>query len=116
METFKNCKEVKEIMVMIIDYDYDFLSDVIFEQQLKITFKKSSAPTPLKKSTPPFLPPPLKIQKVQVHRFLLTLKIFLDPLQKGGKDTVNIYIPDIKHTNLHKHQQIKGILAKLVMT
>ena len=42
---------------MIIDYD--FLSYVIFDQQFKITFRKSSSP-PLKKSTPPFLltPPP----------------------------------------------------------
>ena len=42
MKTFKNCKEVKHIRIMIIDYDV--LSYVIFDQQLKITFRKSSAP------------------------------------------------------------------------
>ena len=51
METFKNCKEVKHIMIMIIDSD--FLSYVVFDQQLKITQH----------------PPPLKIKKVQVPPF-----------------------------------------------
>ena len=62
---------------------------MIFDQQLKITFRKSSGP--LKKSTPPFLltppppPPPRKLQKVQVPSFLPTFKIFqLLPWQKGG--------------------------------
>ena len=44
METFKNSKEVKHIMIMIIVLIYFFLSYVIFDQQLKITFRKSSAP------------------------------------------------------------------------
>ena len=51
LETFKNCKEVKHIMIMIIAIIYIFLSYVIFDQQLKITFRKSS--DPLKKSTLP---------------------------------------------------------------
>ena len=38
-------------MIMIIALIYIFLSDVIFDQQLKITVRKSSAPAP-KKSTP----------------------------------------------------------------
>ena len=84
METLKNCKEVKHIMIMIIDYD--FLSYVILYQQLKISFRKSSAPPPLKKFKSPFYSlPPKKIQKVQVPPFLLTLKIFQAPLQKGGR-------------------------------
>ena len=46
METFKNSKEVKHIMIMIIVLIYFFLSYVIFDQQLKITFRKSSASPP----------------------------------------------------------------------
>ena len=41
LETFKNCQEVKYIMIMIIAIIYIFLSHVIFDQQLKITFRKS---------------------------------------------------------------------------
>ena len=44
LETFKNFKEVKHIMIMIIAIVYIFVSYVIFDQQLKITFRKSSAP------------------------------------------------------------------------
>ena len=57
METFENCKEVKHIMIMITEYD--FLSYVMFDQQLKITFRKTSAPPPQKNSLPYFysLPP-----------------------------------------------------------
>ena len=43
LETSRNCKEVKHIMVMIIAIIYiHFVSDVIFDQQLKITLRKSS--------------------------------------------------------------------------
>ena len=73
METFKHCMEVKHIMILI---EYDFLSYVISDQQLKITFRKSSGP-------PEKIHSPLKIQKVQ---FLLTLNIFQDPRKEG--DTV----------------------------
>ena len=55
-ETFKNCKEVKLNMIMSL-----WLSYVMLDQQLKITFRKSSAPPPLpwKNSFPLFylLPP-----------------------------------------------------------
>ena len=62
-------------MIMIIAIIYIFLSYVIFDQQLKITFRKSSVP--LEKSNSPFLlTPPLKIQKGQVYPFLPRLKIF----------------------------------------
>ena len=40
LETFKNCKEVKHVMII----DHDFLSYVIFDQQLEITFRKPSGP------------------------------------------------------------------------
>ena len=47
METFTNCKEVKHIMIMVIAIIYIFLFYEIFDQQLKITLRKSSAPPPL---------------------------------------------------------------------
>ena len=53
-------------MILIIAIIY-ILSYVIFDQRLKITFRKSSAPSPLKKPTPSFLLIlPLKIQKLKV--------------------------------------------------
>ena len=39
LETFENYKEVKRIMIMIIAIIYIFLSYVIFDQQLKISFR-----------------------------------------------------------------------------
>ena len=68
-------------MTMIIAIIYIFLSYVIFDQQLKITFRKSSGP-PLKKSTPP------KNSKSAISHFLPTLKIFQPPsppCRKGGR-------------------------------
>ena len=54
LEKFKNCKEVKQIMIMIIAILYIILSYVIFDQQLKITFRKFSAPPPPEKTQYPF--------------------------------------------------------------
>ena len=69
LETFEICKEVKHIMIMIIAIIYIFLSYVIFDQQLKITLRKSSGP-PEKIHFPLFTHSPLlKIQKVQVPPF-----------------------------------------------
>ena len=63
-------------MIMIIAGIYIFLSYVIFDQQLKITFRKSSGlphthtHTPLKKSTPLLLLSiTLKIHKLLVPPF-----------------------------------------------
>ena len=56
-------------MIMVITIIFIFLSYGIFDQQLKITFRKSQAPR--KKSTPL-----LKIQKFQVPYFWPTLKLF----------------------------------------
>ena len=50
LKAFTNCKEVKHVMIMIIAIIYIFLFYEMFDQQLKITFKKSSATLP---------PPPL---------------------------------------------------------
>ena len=52
LEAYKNCKEVKHIMIMIIAMIYIFLSYLIFDQQWKITFRKSSGP-PWKSPLPP---------------------------------------------------------------
>ena len=71
LETLKNFKELKHIMIMIIAIIYIFVSYVIFDQQLKITFRKFSPPPwknplPLLTHSPP---PKKKIQKVQVLTF-----------------------------------------------
>ena len=90
LETFKHCKEVKHIMIMIIAIIYIFLSYMIFDQQLKITFRKSWAP-PWKNPLPPFYSPPFpKNSKVQVPPFLTTLKNFQPPPAErvgGGRGT-----------------------------
>ena len=80
LKTFKNCKEVKQIMIMIIVIIYVlFLSYMILDQQLRITCRKSSIP-PEKIHYPLFTQsPPPKIQNVQVHPFLPTLKMFQPP-------------------------------------
>ena len=75
LETFKHYKEVKHIMIMIIAIIYIFLSYVIFDQQLKITFRKSSGP-PEKIHFPLFTLPP-KNPKSASPSFLPTLNIFL---------------------------------------
>ena len=66
LETFENCKEVKDIMIKIITIIYVFLSYVLFDQQLKITFRKSPPPPPEK------IHSPLKVQKVQAPLFANT--------------------------------------------
>ena len=67
-------------MIMIIAMIYIFLSYVISDQQLKITFRKSSA---IK------IHSPLKIQKLQVPTFTNT-ENFLGPPPPAekGEDTV----------------------------
>ena len=54
LKTFKNCKEAK--LNMIIALIYIFLSYVIFDEQLKINFRKSSG-HPLKNPLPLFIEP-----------------------------------------------------------
>ena len=83
LETFKNCKEVKHIMISAIIYIFFILCDIwsIVENY----FQKILSP--LKKSTPPFLLVfPLKIQKVTP--FLPKPKIFQAPPAERGEDTV----------------------------
>ena len=71
---------------MIIAIIYIFLSYMIFDQQLKITFRKSSTPHPLKKSTPPFLPnPPKNSKSVSPPLFANIEKFSGCPCRKGGR-------------------------------
>ena len=92
LETFKNCKEVKHIMIMIIAIIYIFLSYVIFDQQLKITFRKSSAP-PWKNPLPPLyslLTPSQKISKSASPRLFANVEKFSGhSAERAGEDTVN---------------------------
>ena len=60
---------------MIIAIIYIFLSDVIFDQQLKITFRKSSALSP----PPVKIHSSLKIQKLQVPSRFCQNRIFFRP-------------------------------------
>ena len=79
-----NCEEVKHIMIVILAIIYIFLSYMILDQQLKITFRKSSDP-PENIHCPFLLTLCLKIQKVQVPPFCQHWKFFRpSPLQKGG--------------------------------
>ena len=87
LETFKNCKEVKHIMIMIIAIIYIFLSYVIFDQQLKITFRKSSDPLSPEKIHSPFysLPSPKNL-KVASSPLFDNIENFLGcPSRKGGR-------------------------------
>ena len=82
LETFKNCKEVKYIMIIVIIYI--FLSYVIYNHIWTVeNYCQKILRLPIKKSTPSFSSlPPLKILSASPP-FLPVLKIF-----QGGKDTV----------------------------
>ena len=86
LETSRNCEEVKHIMILIIYITYTFLIWCDIWSQLKITFRKSSGLSPVKKSISPFfLNNPLKILKFEVPTPLFAkIEKFLDPraLQK----------------------------------
>ena len=76
LETFKHYKEVEHIMIMIIYcYNLHFFILCDIDQQLKITFRKSSGP-PEKIHFPLFTLPP-KNPKSASPSFLPTLNIFL---------------------------------------
>ena len=86
------------MVIMIIAVIYIFLSSVIFDQQLKITFRKSLAPSPWKNHSPLFthsLPPPKKNQKVQVPPFCQHWKFFRPPLQRARFLYDCIYYNDV---------------------
>ena len=88
LETFKNCKEVKHIMIIAIIYI--FLSDVIFDQQLKFTFRKSSG-SPEKVHSSLFAHSPTKNLKIASPPlpFCQHWEFFSPtPWRKGVEDTV----------------------------
>ena len=87
LETFKHFKEVKHIMIMIIAIIY-ILSYVIFDQQLKITFRKSS---PLKKSTPPLYSLVCKSSKSASHPLIANIENFSGPPAKRGEGTMLVF-------------------------
>ena len=107
LETLKNCKEVKHI-IMTITIIYIVLFYVVFDQKMKNTFRKSSAPyAPSTWKNP--LPP--KNSKSATPLFLLTLKIFQVPLQKeGGKTlwllTLSFSLLDHSLLHFHTHHQL----------
>ena len=90
LETFKNCTEVKQIMIMIIALTCIFLSYVIFDQQLKITFRNSSGPQ-WKNPLPSFHSlPPWKFKNCKSPSFCQHWKFFRPTLQKRWEDTVRV--------------------------
>ena len=84
LETFTNCKEVKQIVIVIIAVIYIFFIFWEFDQQLKITFRKFSAFLEKIHLPPPFYSLPPKNSKGSSSPFLLTLKIFqASPAERG---------------------------------
>ena len=128
LETFKKCKEVKHIMISIIAIIYIFSSYVVFHQQLKITFRKSSGPhwqNPL----PHFYSISPKNSKSAGFPILTTSTIFQDLLQKGKKGRQNtrfhrsvlhktkidlLHFWDVYDVNLleNKYWQMYGLLMQ----
>ena len=98
LETFTNCNEVKHIMIMIITIIYIFLSSEIFGQQLKITFRKSSVPSPPEK-----IPP--KHSKSASQPLFDNVENVLAPslsphpstsAERGGRTLCNSYIEELE--------------------
>ena len=91
MGTFKNCKEVNQIMVMIIATIYIFLSENCFQKIFRASWKNS---LPLFTHSLP-----LKIQKVQVPYLFANIENFSapppppSPQQKGGEDNMKLLFP-----------------------
>ena len=91
LETFKNCKEAKHIMIMTTAIIYFFfylmwylMWYLIFILQLKITFWKPPAPPPPWKNS---LPP--KNSKTASPPLLAKIEKFSGPpAERGGGDTV----------------------------
>ena len=109
LETFTNWKEVKHIMIIIINIIYIFLYYEIFDQQLKITFRKSSA-FPQEKIEPPFLlTSSLKFKHCNSCPFLPTLKVFqAHPRERrGGGRTLCFLKEDWSHSSQFWFNKIK---------
>ena len=84
-------------MIMIIDYN--FLSYVIFDQQLKITFRKSSGP-PEKTHSPLFTHSHPKNSKSESLPLFANIENFSDPpAERGGEDTVASLMPCVVYSH-----------------
>ena len=95
LETFKNCKEVKHNMIIIIAIRYIFYILCDTWSIVQNYFQKILSPRPWK--NPPFLlTPPLKIQKMQVPPFCQHWKFFSPPPSERGEDTLLCLLTDIK--------------------
>ena len=85
-------------MIMIIVIIYIFLSYVIFDQQLKITFRKSSTSSLKKIHLPHF--PPLEIQKVHKppppHPEKIHCPVFTQPPPKNLKCAIPLLFANIE--------------------
>ena len=94
LDTFRNCKEVKHIIIMIIAIIHIFLILLMFDQQLQITFKKSSGPTE-KIHLLLFTHSSLKLNSKSASPYLFAnIKNFSPPpppWQKGGGDTMQAH-------------------------
>ena len=94
LETFKNCKEVKHIMIMIIAISYIFYILCNTRSVVQNYFQKILSPRPWK--NPPFLlTSPLKIKKIQVPPFANN-ENFSGPPSERGEDTLLCLLTDIK--------------------
>ena len=116
LETFKNFKEVKHIMIMIIAIVYIFVSYVIFDQQLKITFRKFSPA--LKKSTPhPYSLSPKNLKSASPPFLPIFQPLPPPPPQQNGGDTMlptssSLYLT-IFHRALRTQKHFLNLIEKL---
>ena len=95
-------------MIKIITIIYVFLSYVLFDQQLKITFRKSPPPPPEK------IHSPLKIQKVQAPLFANT-ENFSDFPEKGSSIVTSLTILPKVFSSRRSHRRcfIKKVFLKI---
>ena len=88
LDTFKNCKEVKHIMIMVIAIIYICFILCDIWSTVENYFQKIFSP-PWKKPLPPFHSLPSKNSKSAIFPFLPTFNIFQPPpCRKVGEDTV----------------------------
>ena len=90
LETFKNFKEVKHIMIMIIAIIYMFI--ILWDNWSIVENYLQKILSPPEK-----IYSPLKVQKVQVPSFCQHWKFFRPPCRKGGRTLLS---------NFTKHNQM----------
>ena len=91
LDTFKNCKERKHIIIMIIAIIYIFYLMWYLINNWKLL--SGNLQSLLNKSTPPFLlTSPLKSRKVQVSPFLPASKVFQPPFHPSCRKGRTLWI------------------------